>query len=51
MASQGTFYVARATSLGLRRSVAGVRLGHRLNLVGNSAKAVENEGKALGEPV
>ena len=46
MASQGTLYVARAMSLG-----AGFRPGHRLNLVGNSAKAVENEGKAVGEPV
>ena len=51
MASQGTLYVARAMSLGLCRSGAGFRPGHRLNLVGNSAKAVENEGKALGEPV
>ena len=45
MASQGTLYVARAVARG------GVRLGHRLNLVGNSSKAVENEGKALGESV
>ena len=51
MASQGTLYVARAMSLGLCRSGAGFRPGHRLNLVGNSSKAVENEGKALGESV
>ena len=30
---------------------AGVRLGHQLNLAGNCPKAVENEGKALGESV
>ena len=45
MASRGTLYVARAMALGR------VRLGHQLNLVGNSSKAVENEGKALGESV
>ena len=46
MASRGTLYVARAMALG-----AGVRPGHQLNLAGNCSKAVENEGKTLGESV
>ena len=45
MASRGTLYVARAMALG-------ARLGQdQLNLAGNCSKAVENEGKALGESV
>ena len=47
MASRGTLYVARAMALG----GADVRPGHQLNPAGNRSKAMENEGKALGESV
>ena len=42
---------AHSRSLGLCRSGAVFSLGHQLNLAGNCSKAVENEGKALGESV